>query len=763
MKLNIKINKSILPWLVFHFLILVLFTVSIIRNSGIKVDSDLFSFLPNAFDSKALTIADERITAKSSENVIILVSSEKFEDAKKMAFTVYDELLKTGKFDSITLESESTNSTEIISFISNHRNYILPEDTIKELETEDGCSAFAERSLMKAYSAFTFSSMETLLDDPFMLDEVNMENYFSMIKASGTAMSPKEGVLASFYEGKWYVMINGVLNKKAAALASKENGVNSIYEICSKYENDNIRFVYSGTPFHSNESSSNASKEIMIISIASLTAVLVILLFVFRSPLPIVYTFLTIFLSMGSAFALTHTVFRGMHVLSLVFGTSLIGSCIDYSLHFFVNWKGNGKLKTGNAVKSHLIRGLVFSLASTEICYVLLSFAPFALLKQMAVFSLTGILSSFLSVVCIYPLCKVPEEKKRKLAFVTENDKPRGRIGFVLSMVILGSSLLAILIFHNNFKMENGINNLYVMQGRLKEDSILSTKVLNYSPSSWFIVSGDSIEQVLEREEDFSSKIPVPYISVSRFIPSEKMQQASFSSVKKLSALSYSQMEALGFEKEDADYYLEGLVQNTSDMLSIDSDLPSGLETLRRNLWIGEINGKYYSIMIPVSVVSNSLYKELAETSEGIYYENKVLAINEGLDKLSTIILVMFAVSYVIIFVMMAFFYEWKKVFRIMSVPLLSTATIFAYHAISGIPMEFFSITGLILVFGLGLDYIIYSVENKSSKLERYAIVLSFITTAISFGALAFSSFVPVHTLGLSIFIGLTAAFLSVI
>jgi phosphatidate cytidylyltransferase len=48
--------------------------------------------------------------------------------------------------------------------------------------------------------------------------------------------------------------------------------------------------------------------------------------------------------------------------------------------------------------------------------------------------------------------------------------------------------------------------------------------------------------------------------------------------------------------------------------------------------------------------------------------------------------------------------------------------------------LEFFSVTGLILVFGLGLDYIIYMMENekghheeKDKTLEPFAIMLSFI------------------------------------
>ena len=49
--------------------------------------------------------------------------------------------------------------------------------------------------------------------------------------------------------------------------------------------------------------------------------------------------------------------------------------------------------------------------------------------------------------------------------------------------------------------------------------------------------------------------------------------------------------------------------------------------------------------------------------------------------------------------------------------------------------------------------------ENKT--LEPFAIMLSFITTIVSFGALALSSFVPVHLMGLSIFLGLATAYIS--
>ena len=96
---------------------------------------------------------------------------------------------------------------------------------------------------------------------------------------------------------------------------------------------------------------------------------------------------------------------------------------------------------------------------------------------------------------------------------------------------------------------------------------------------------------------------------------------------------------------------------------------------------------------------------------------------------------------------MLKFFYNWKQSFKIISVPVLIVLMTAAIFSLSKIDLEFFSVTGLILVFGLGLDYIIYMMENEKKKtmdsktLEPFATLLSFITTIISFGALSLSNF----------------------
>ena len=79
-----------------------------------------------------------------------------------------------------------------------------------------------------------------------------------------------------------------------------------------------------------------------------------------------------------------------------------------------------------------------------------------------------------------------------------------------------------------------------------------------------------------------------------------------------------------------------------------------------------------------------------------------------------------------------------------------------AFVSAAGGGVDLFACSGIVLIFGLGLDYLVYGLEKKTGK----ATLLSFITTEISFGALALSSFVPAHVFGLTVCVGLALAYI---
>ena len=754
-------------WAAFHVVLLVLFTTSLFFYKGFHFDADLFNMMPSPL-SKAASIADKKLNGESARNVFILVGSRSFETAKNAAFTAYSELQELdGKFDSIEFYSSQNTLSDITDFIHKWRFNLLDEKTQNLLLEKNTQKDFADNALAKAASAFSFSGMEHIQEDPFLFDEEILLNYEKTVEKSGTSMQPKDGVLASKYEDVWYVMISAVLSKEGAALGSSKNAVPEIYRTCLKHENDDVRFVFSGVPFHSYKSSSSATKEISVIGTLSLFTVIIILLFVFRSPLPVFASVFSMLISISAAVCAGYVFFGKVHALTLVFGTSLIGSCIDYSLHYFINWKHSVQLDTGFKIRKSLFKGLFLSLLSTEICYASLLFAPFPLLKQMAVFSVAGILSSYLTVNGFFIFIKLPSKEKRRIPLVEKFSiklfkNKYGSVIFKCTLFVLCG--IFIIVNYSKLKIENNISNLYKMEGRLKEDTILSYKVLNYSPSSWLVISGQTEQEVLEKEEELALEIPDNFLCTSMFIPSEKKQQKSISAVCAMDVqIVKEQFESFGFEDEEFFLYNDSLKNAHGNILKPADEVPESISKLLKMLWIGNVDGTYYSIILPVKITDALFYKQLAQKNDGVVFENKSGDISASLDYLTKLIFIMFAAAFAVVFIVLKFFYTWRETFNIASVPLLSVLSIVTVFLCAGLTIEFFCTTGMILVFGLGLDYIIYKTEHNQSRTESFAIFLSFLTTAVSFGSLALSSFVPVHVMGLSIFTGLLVSFLATV
>ncbi len=779
-KLFLSNKFCFFTWAAYHGGILILFLISMIFTKGIIFDADFTNMMPSATENKAAKIAEKSVTQNASRNIFILASHEDFSQAKTAAEKVYS-LLKDekSKFNSISLYSDMQSVSDVQDFIEQNRFLLLDKDIRNTLSSPDGAREFAQNALASVYGGFSMISLENLQSDPFLLDESNFKNYLSAITDSGTKLSPKDGVLARNFEGRWYVMIRAELTDEGAQLASKQNAVPLIYEKCLPLEKDGVRFAFYGSAFHSYKSSSSASAEISIISTISMLAVVFILLFVFRSPLPVIASVFSIACSMATAFFATHLIFGHIHMIALVFGTSLIGSCIDYSLHYFINWKNSKELDTPQKIRSHLFNGLSLSLISTELCFLLLAFAPFALLKQMAVFSFAGILSSFLTVTGFFTLFKLPPVEKREIPLIKKYESATNfftgkntskklcrHSGLFVSVFIFAASCLIIALRHDDIKIKNNLSNLYKMEGRLKDDTITAYQVLSYNPTSWLVVSADSVEELLLTEEKLTPLLPDRYICTSRFIPSQHSQKQSIQAVENLLPFASQQFASLGFDQDSRECAAElkkSVAEAKKHFITPDDTLPVTLQSLLNMLYVGRVEDKYYSIILPSNISDEAFYKNLADSYDNVYYENKVSDINAGLDHLTSLILLMFMIAFVVIAVVMKFFYSWKDTLKIISIPVLSILTIVAVFALAGLKIEFFCITGVILVFGLGLDYIIYRTQNKTDASESFAILLSFLTTAISFGALALSSFVPVHVIGLSIFSGLTTAFLCAI
>lgn len=778
MKKNIFLRQNrfyICLWICFHAFVFLGFLSSLFFGQGLNVESNLFSMMPSSLSAKELQAADSLLSERTGNNFFIFAGNADFYKAKDAAMEACQSLSSYDEFSFVEVNASSFSSDEIASFVHKWRFNLLPKATSDEIKSsDDAVASFGDDALAKIYGAFSIAPLQNMDSDPFMLDDIILRGYLSLVSSSDSLLSPKEGVLAAELDGTWYVAIRACMSKKGSALGGRRNGVPIVYSECLSLEKDGTRFVFSGTPFHSYKSSLSASKEISVIGIVSMTAVVLILLLVFKSFLPMVLSVFAVAVSCAAAFCATRLLLGKVHLVALVFGTSLIGSCIDYSLHFFIHWKSDLSLQSGSEIRRKIFTGLALSLASTEICYLLLFFAPFELLRQVAVFSFAGIMSSFLTSLCLFPCLRLP---KKRVALAFPKFKLDKRIRYCLLLLFFAFASIVIFAMRKNVGIKNDISSLYKMEGRLKDDTILSAKLTGQSAPAWFLVSGDDADSVLQTEELLSLQEGKAFsgtICTSLFAPSKKTQDESRAASEILLDGLEEQLLNIGFDDEDSlrqnSLAIKKEFDDSRASYVLPDDLPQAFLSLTENLWLGKIGGKYYSLFMPRKILSKEECRSLAEKIPGLTFMNKAEDISKGLDQLSEFIAKTFLLAFVLIVLMLKFFYSWKQVLKIVLVPLASLLSILAVFALLATRIEFFCMTGTVLVFGLGLDYVIYMAENSKRKksqpllqaeegLEPLAILLSFVTTAISFGALAFSSFVPVHIIGLTVFAGLSAAF----
>src|SRR5204862_910631 len=105
-----------------------------------------------------------------------------------------------------------------------------------------------------------------------------------------------------------------------------------------------VRILRAGVPLHAEAAAVRASWEINTIGWGSLLAVIALMWLAFRSLRPVLLVSLSLLIGTASAVAVTVLVFGKIHLLTLVFGASLVGVAEDYGIHYFACRQGRSDL-----------------------------------------------------------------------------------------------------------------------------------------------------------------------------------------------------------------------------------------------------------------------------------------------------------------------------------------------------------------------------------------------------------------------------------
>ena len=743
-------NRSkllIVLWLFFHLFSVVIF---IIRHENIaKIDTNFLSITPKFLEDKDFQKPLEDFFLKNSSSVKIFVESDNFDIAK-------DSALKLEKYineldSNVIVNLYTKDYDDVLNIIVKYKYQLLSKE-IRDYLINDEADIVAENSLVNFYSPFFIPIVDNVEDDPFFV----VNSKINEILVSENNMESRDKIQFINYENKYNVLLNIDMLKKI----DSDNFFNNLTYFLNSLEiNENVKTYISGVPIHTYYSQKSAQKEITIISIVSLIVICIMFIFVFKSVKPYIISMCTIFLAGASAFLLSSIFFRSIHIFTFVFGTSLIGISIDHSIHFITEWYNE---KDKKEVLKKIFPSMLLGFLTTIISYLSLSLTSLTLLKQIALFSIFGLISSFLTVNIMYPIVFKNDRRVIKDSVLNlSKNILNGYVRIINRKIILASFIIVIvisIIAIPRVKVNFSANQLYNTPDFLLESETEVYKRLNTSLAKNIIISrGDTLSKALLAEESIGDYFTNNYMAISRVLYSEERQRNNIKLVEdKLMPLLKEQVNALDLNENSYNKIITEFENIKNEILDINKiiDEPS-FSDLKKIIVTN--NNKYFLIATSDYNTNNIIKSENKDVK--IFNLNE--EINDALDSTAKTALKMAVIAYILIFIAMIIFFNKKQALAIILVQMMSTLINLSLHSIFSININIFSIFALILSIGISIDYAIFFSNSAADKeITFLAVFLSMMTTVLSFGTLAFSGFIPVKSFGLFLFIGVLSSFI---
>lgn len=648
--------------------------------------------------------------------------------------------------------------------------------TFLDTQARNALAQQSDEQLLARAKAKLYGSASGLRLIPLQSDPMGWVNDYALqaIGALGGISSEESASATIAGQDLFYTAHTLKLTTQGLDMNAQSDVMATLEKLESELTQDysDLRFLHSGIFFFASDAAANSKKDISFITTGSALGVALLVLLLFRSVKALLLPVVSIVSGSVFAFFVCQALFGSLHIFTLVFGASLIGVVIDYSLHFFYV-RGRGS----QATDDRLYRALLLSLFTSVIGYSALSWSGLDALKQVAFFSGAGLIFAWLIVVTLGPylshrltihdlwLAQLVHGALRACAQVSTRQWLFG--SFILAVVLLiasGGQLL-----HNDSPRALFAPNPTL----LEQEQQVSALTADYEPGSFVLIRAQSAQAVYDLTEVLQRRLseasgellgahqffPSPVQASQNYALNQRLYDDKGNSNEGKKGLALEFMRTQGFDENVIAALQTQYAQGEPDWLSPAAFFAQHSGELPP-LWVEQnqaITGKEISsfLLIPKQY-DLTLLQNVAAELEGVFFISAVAETTTALGQLRQTALWLLLVALGLIYALMVFRYRSiMTALRVTCVPAIALAGTLVCFAALGVSMTLFHAMALFLVLGLGMDYVIFVAEmDENVEQTLAAIVLSATTSLLSFGLLSASDLPAVSGFGLTVLIG---------
>ena len=660
----------------------------------------------------------------------------------------------------VELDQSDDLFSQLKDFYRPYRHQLLTPEKRIQLEEMDSVS-LARQVVAELYSPVQAVRPYSLVEDPFNLGGSWLHGLIPKTTSFAPGAIPSLRVSSLADAATWY-LIRGELAGSPFDLTNQ--GISPMVEAFRQQHQD-ARILVSGLVFHGAEGARLSRREISTVGAGSLLGILILVVMVFRSSTPLIAIAFTLVSSLMVALTTSLIVFGSIHLTTLAFGSTLLGLAVDYCFHFLLRYR---RKRNALAAGRLMLRGLVLSVGSSTLAYLILLMSPFPGLQQFAVFVASGLLAAGAAVGVLaycYRESGAPRMDVGDWLFTRYFGPFYGRAARRWMLVCILIALLAPALVYMTLKagFSDDIRLLSTSSSELLASERKVQQILGgIDTQRYWIVTGDDSQQVLERTEQAVAELAIPVMAASQLVPSLARQQQDHQLIfRKLyspdGALSelckqlYSSSEphrandCAPWENQRRQFS-PGLIQE---------NVPAAISRHFPALALGD---HHHSLIFPYLARQESKAEAASPASESwLHHVDQVEIITDTLAAFRVEVSELFALFLAVFGGACLWFYRTKGLL-ILSCVLISLLVGLALSSSAGITL--FHLLALLLVMGISVDTVIFYLELGLDGDSWLASTMGMLTSVLAFGLLSLSQVPLLHQFGSVVFFGLLCAWL---
>jgi predicted exporter len=746
----------------------------------LRLETNLLSLLPSTAENRVQIDAVKRFADRSSRELVFLVGTGEREKLRDAGMAFSNALARSGAFARVDFvvddryvaaaRVERASRANLIS--ARHRDQLERGDT-DSLERD---------ALRAAYTPLGFTRAFGISDDPLGLES---EAFAEELPGVGRARLEGD-ILVVPGDATFWTLVRATVAGDPYRTETHGDVMAALAEAraaAARIAND-AAVDGSGVVLHAAAAASKAQAEVATFGTIDLIAVVLLIVLVFRRLRPLIVTLLTIAIATVAALTACHYAFGEVHILTLTFGTSLIGVSVDYALHYFVN----GMPADGDPAEPHdIVPALILGCTTTVAGYLTFLIAPIPGLRQIALFSAVGLATACAVVILLYPRAldalsvlfrklrlerasaprRVPRWVARLAAARIESLLPRPALWVLAPLVLaaVAAGLWRLEARDDVRALQRPPPGLIAAEKRVRE--LLG---VNFE-TRFVLVTGATPEIVAQRLEALEPVLRTlvernelgGFLSASPSVASLARQRHDRGLLETHVYGAGGSLERvmieLGFTPDAIEARRAAFADTRGRWLTPEAWLASPLSAPVRHLWLGALGREHAAVVMLDRISGPAAVRSAVDALPGVQLVDQVADVSHVLGEYRRIAGWLMLVVVTVMLACLLVFYRSGIAVRTAIPAAAGLALTLATLGLAGEPVNLLHVLSLLLVLGLGVDYAIILREGRNLQ-AVLAVFLSMTTTLISFGLLGFSSVPFVRSIGITVALGVAFTFL---